>query len=375
MNYTSNDADYLLKLLSCALNGKKPKAAAGGVDFDALLSLAKKHQIYNMVFPLIKDIDEVSDEAKENWRSYTLSEISRMITVNHEREKIFAEMAEAKIRFMPLKGLILKNYYPKESMRQMSDNDILIDAAKRDELYGIMKKNGYKTVATGENSDDYFKPPYGTFEFHRELFFSEHNFCPRFDGLWDRAVQDKGNPFMYHMDLNDVYIYSVCHMYKHFSTAGCGIRFLADNYVFLKKESEALDWDYINSRFEEYGISEYEKKSRELALKLFDEKELDESETELLESYMNFGIYGSGTVRLAKKIDKLAEGGSIDAAKKKYIMRRLFPSRKKMIADYRVLEKKPYLLPLYYILRLVKGATNGKKTVSEIKAIKNVKKK
>lgn len=329
MNYSNKEVNYLIHLLSCALNEKTPESAGEGIEFSSLLALARKHQVYNIVFPLIKDMDCVLAEDRESWRSYNLSEITRMITVNHEREKIFEALTAENIRFMPLKGLILKNYYPKESMRQMSDNDILFDAAKRDELFRIMKKCGYKSVATGENSDDFFKPPHSTFEFHRELFFSGHDFCPRFDGIWERARRDARNPCMYHMDINDVYIYSVCHMYKHFSTAGCGIRFLADNYVFLKKESEFLDRKYIFSRFEEYGIAEYERKSRELAFKIFDEKELDERDTKLLETYINFGIYGSGQIRLTKDIERLAGGDSFETAKKKYILNRLFRAKKR----------------------------------------------
>lgn len=375
MNSSNKEVNYLMQLLSCALNGTKPDIAEEGTDFSALFALAKKHQIYNIIYPLISDMESVSKEEKENWRNYNLSEITRMLTVNHERSVIFNELTENEIRFMPLKGLILKNYYPKESMRQMSDNDILYDFTKRDILHGIMVRNGYKAVATGENSDDYFKQPYSTFEFHRELFFKESDFCPHFDNLWDNAYRDKDNPFMYHMNLNDVYVYSVCHMYKHFSTAGCGVRFLADIYVFLRKEKDNLDWGYIHECLEQYGISEYEKESRELAFKLFGEKELSEKETALFETYINFGIYGSGKIRLAKNIEKLADSGSVKNAKKKYIFKRLFPSRKKMIADYRVLEKKPWLLPAYYIVRLFKGAVNGKSTISEIKAVNEIKDK
>ena len=134
MNYSNKEVNYLIHLLACALNEKTPKNAREEIDFSLLLALAKKHQVYNIVFPLIKDMDCVSEKDRESWRSYNLSEITRMITVNNEREKIFAALTAEGIHFMPLKGLILKNYYPKESMRQMSDNDILFDAEKRDGL-------------------------------------------------------------------------------------------------------------------------------------------------------------------------------------------------------------------------------------------------
>ena len=370
----NNEVNCLIHLLSCAINQKECEDI-GDVDFKELFSLAKKHQVYNIIYPVICDFDSIPQYEKDKWRNYNLTEIKRMITINNERSAIFNALKDNKIRFMPLKGLILKNYYPKESMRQMSDNDILFDEENRDAVAEIMKNFGYKPVATGENSDDYFKAPYCTFEFHRNLFFEEHDFCPRFDNLWVNSFVDSGNPFMYHMGLDDVYVYSVCHMYKHYSTAGCGVRFLADNYLFLKKEQNNLNWDYISGKMQEYGIAEYEKKSRELAFKIFDEEPLNDEEIKLLENYINFGIYGDGNIALRRNIEKLSENGDIQNAKKKYIFRRLFPEKKKMIADYRVLEKKPYLLPFYYIYRLFKGARNGSKTLSEYKAVKDMENK
>lgn len=366
------EVDYMIHLLSCALNGKKPRTQEG-IDYSALLSLAKKHQIYNIIYPLLSDMPSVPDKYKDDFRSYHLSEVSRMLVINNEREMIYDELDEKGIKYMPLKGLIIKHYYPKESMRQMSDNDILFDFSFRDDVADIMKKAGYKTMATGENSDDYHKAPYCTFEFHRSLFYKQKDFCPVFDNIWDNATVDENHPYMYHMGLEDTYIYSVCHMYKHYSTAGCGIRFLADHYLFLKKENEKLNWNYINNFFEKWNISDFEKSTRQLAFKLYDEEMLTDDEIALLETFINFGIFGDGKIRLANTINALAENSSIDSAKKKYLLYRLFPPKEKMIADYRALEKRPYLLPFYYIYRLFKGAKNSKKTMSEINSIKNVK--
>lgn len=375
MNSVNKEVNYLIYLLACALNAKTPQNAPENIDFDALFNLAEKHQIYNMIYPLIQDNTQISAEQKAKWRHSKMVETAKMVTVNNERAEIYKEFEENKIKYMPLKGLILKGYYPKESMRQMSDNDILYDFSKRDILCDIMKKRGYKSIATGENSDDFTMPPYCTFEFHRELFFKEHEFCPEFDNLWDNARQDENSPFMYHMSREDNYIYSICHMYKHYSTAGCGVRFLADIYVVLKQDNDILDWDYINSQLASYGILDYEKKSRALAFKLFDEKELDDEDISLLETYINFGIYGSGKIKLEKEILSLAEDGSVENAKKKYIFSRLFPSVKKMKADYRVLEKRPYLLPAYYIYRFFRALFNSEKTMTEIKNINEIEEK
>lgn len=371
MAYQKKEVEYLIHLLSCALNDNQVQKREE-VDYSTLLSLAKKHQIFNIIFPLIKDDEDVPQEYRDKFRNFNLSEISRMLVINNEREMVYDMLDENGIKYMPLKGLIIKKYYPLETMRQMSDNDILVDAKGRDIILSFMKKMGYKCVATGENSDDYHKPPYCTFEFHLSLFFKECDFYPEFNNIWGNAYQDDERPYMYHMGLEDIYIYSVCHMYKHFSSAGCGIRFLADNYLFLKKENNKLDWSYINSELEKYGILEYEKKCRKLAFDMFDENALDDDEIELLETFINYGIYGDGKIRLARTINKMAEESSLEKAKKDYILKRLFPSKEKMVADNRILEKRPYLLPLYYIMRLFKALKYRKRTLEEYSNIKEI---
>ena len=370
MKYAREDVFDLVYLLSCAIKGEQPDYSRN-INYSAILELAKEHQVYNIIISIIQNAPDISDEQKKEFKNYNLSEISKMIVVKNERANVFSFLEENAIKYMPLKGLVIRDYYPSQSMRQMSDNDILFDISYRDEVAHFMKDNGYKCVATGENSDDYKKPPYCMFEFHKDLFFKGNNFCPVFDNLWEKAVQDSEHPFMYHMDKNDVYVYSVCHMYKHFSTAGCGIRFLVDNYLILKREFDNLDWDYVNDFLGHFGILEFEKITRSIAFKLFDGGELDDKELEMFETIMNSGIFGKESVRLVNKISSM-DVSSVEEAKRIIMWHRLFPPKKKMIADYRILEKHPYLLAGTYIYRLFKALFNGKRTFNEVKAIKDI---
>ena len=54
MDNKKKEVEYLIHLLSCALNGKEVRHQEG-IDYSTLLSLARKHQVYNIIFPLIKD--------------------------------------------------------------------------------------------------------------------------------------------------------------------------------------------------------------------------------------------------------------------------------------------------------------------------------
>ena len=362
---------YLLHLVFCALHEKEPEKAEG-VDFCALFEKAKQQEIYSLINDTVQSLDFVSPEAKSLFRNQTFSELNRMIALGAERNTIFSAFDEKGIRYMPLKGLIFKDYYPKESMRQMTDNDILIDEENREKAAEIMVQLSYKPYDTTQNSDDFFKQPYYTFELHRSLFDSESEFSPRFASVWENAKQDKENERLYHMAKNDVYIYSVCHMFKHYIKKCCGIRFLVDNYLFLKKEGSALNWEYINAELEKYGLVDYEKQTKALAKKLFDGEILSQEEEKLLKNYTDFGIFGDKEGKILQQYTAASQSGGNTNAK--YLLRRLFPKKSEMLYNYPILEKAPYLYPFMLIHRFFKGLFNIKKTTDELQTVKEIQK-
>ena len=95
--------------------------------------------------------------------------------LDFERSSILSALESAHIWYMPLKGSILKDYYPRVGMRQMSDNDILVDPSRADGIQEIMTGRGYITSKYNEgHRDDYQKLPVSHFEMHRVLFTEEN---------------------------------------------------------------------------------------------------------------------------------------------------------------------------------------------------------
>ena len=364
MKATVRETEYLLHLVVCSLGEKAPMEAQG-VDFCALFELAKEQELFCLINDLIQSMSFVPDEAKQLFKNHTLSEKSRMIALGAQRNILYSKFAESKIKYMPLKGLILKDYYPMESMRQMSDNDILIDETKRSEAAEIMRELGYEPFDTTQNSDDFFKEPYYTIELHRSLFDSESEYSPSFENIWQNSIKDDKDEYLYHMNKNDVYIYSVCHMYKHYIKCCCGLRFLVDNYLFLEKEEKNLDWNYISSRLEKYGISDYENQIKRLAKSVFNENELSEEDKKLLKTFTDFGIYGDDEGKIMQQYSASGAG---------YYLHRLFPKKADMLFNYPILERKPYLLPIMLVHRFFKGLFGIRKTAAELKTVKEIKK-
>lgn len=366
IKYSSPENEYLIALIKSALMCTKTPNAPEGLDYSALINLSKEQQVYSVITESINKA-ELSGEHLSELETYVQGELFRTLSMKHELECFEAELQKKQIKFMLLKGSVLRSYYPKQKMRQMSDVDILYDYSRRNDLVRLMKSHGYRLTTTCENSDDFFKAPFYTFEWHRELFFEESAFCPHFD-LWKNAVQDTENPYKYHIENTEHFVYTICHMYKHYATCGCGVRFLCDIYVLLNNSSP-IDMKRANERFKEIGIETFAKDAIALSTAIFSGGEVTENQQRMLDFMLSNGVYGNQVVDYAKRLSEF--GGS----KLRYILRRLFPERKKMYREYRQLKGKPFLLPFFYVTRLFTktryNLNDAKREFREIRKINN----
>lgn len=223
--------DSLLHLLYCALKEEKP-ALPTDLNWEALLQLANRQQVYNTVLPVLEKAAVLPPEQLQRWNDYRLTELQRTLYVNSQRQAVCADLEAQNIRYMFLKGLVLRALYPQTMMRQMSDNDILFDPDRRGDLAKIMREHQFTLTVATDKSDDYYKEPNCLIEFHRELF-NHADLQTAFPAalVWQHAVPDPDHPCCYRMSPEDNYLFTLGHMYKHYIMEGCGVRFLCDMYV------------------------------------------------------------------------------------------------------------------------------------------------
>lgn len=375
MKYSTAESEYLVELLKSAVKGTEVKTPPEQIDWEKFVDLAKRQQVYSVIAPILGGIGMPGKQAGE-LMLYNQNELLRLIAMKNEQEQLENELRKAGIRFMLLKGSRLRFYYPQQKMRQMSDVDILYDGSKKALLLEIMNNFGYSIISMSDNSDDFTKKPFYTFEFHRELFFREHDFYFDFSNVWDNAEADTDNPYKYVMSTEDLYLHSVAHMYKHYVLGGFGIRFLTDTYLFLIKEQGRMNMEYISSRLDEFDLTEFEKLIRELSFEIFGDGCFSDEQIDFLNNVLKFGIYGDSREGIKVYYDEyLAKNGGKGSLAGFY-MSKLFPDFAFMKRSYPQLEKKPYLLPLYYIKRLInKLIYKRKSAVSNYKILKEYKNK
>ena len=373
IKFEDREIEYFLYIIRCALKGEVPNKPEEPIDWERLVSIAKRQEVYSVIAAALP-AEYLPAEQAERLNNYEKSELVRLIAMKNELAFLEAELCKSEIPFMLLKGSRIRAFYPKESMRQMSDIDILYNEKGRDSLLKIMKKRGYKLSSWSENSDDFIKAPYYTFEFHRTLFFDDFNFNTDFSFVWENAKRDGENEFKYIMSDEDLYIHSVAHMYKHHVLGGFGVRFLTDTYLMVKKCAD-MDFGYINGRMEEMGLADFESLVRNLSVALIEDGDLSGEQLDFLVTVLSFGLYGDSAKGRLVQYETFKNNNGGSSSMVKYTLLRLFPPKEYMCRTYRVLNKAPVLLPFFYVYRLiVKTAKDGKRAVKEIVEIRQIQK-
>lgn len=358
----------LAYLVGCAVDGLVPNQdRVAAMDLDAVHTLASQHTLKSATAMALE-----SAGLRNKWTSTAIGSAVRKAAIFSQAfSDVKTELARAEIWYLPLKGAVLKDLYPKMGMREFCDHDILFDAERADDVKAIMEGLGFTTEHFGaSNHDVYHKRPVLNFEMHRSLFGSGHD-----EKLYEyyRSVESRllGDGCEKHLGPEDFYLYFLAHEYKHYSNGGTGLRSILDTYVYLR--AEKLDMEYVAAEAEKLGIDEFEEKNRSLALHLFGGEELTEADLRMLGYVASSGTYGTVSHSVSNKLRK--NGWS----KPRYMLRRFLVPVSKKNADYGAFASTyPFFykhkallwtLPFY---RVARAAKEGR-FQSEARAIRNAK--
>ena len=372
-----------MELASLSLAGKKlEQIPYSDKDLEAVYEYVKISGISAITFMALENAIDVSDESSFmfEWKKMRLNAMRRNLLFDQERSEITNFLEQHGIWYLPLKGSVIKEMYPNPEMREMNDNDILIDQNGRNQAKDFMLSRGYQIKPNDKgviddkgNSDEFIKDPFFYFELHK--FLIEERYSPKqydyFLSIKDRLIKDTDKEYGYHMSDEDFYLYMICHAHKHFSRNGMGIRFLMDEYVFLKEKGETLDNDYINEKIREFGLEQFDADLRKVSKMVFDEDyecsedSLTTSEKALYDSCLGAGIFGNVETRWKNEAYEMSANSTDTITKKEYIKNRLFPDENWYRIYHPFVYKHKIVKPFFTIYRLTVLAFRGRKNVKK----------
>lgn len=370
------DAVYLM---ACSLHGTVPNRELNSGMTD-LYAFCEFHSITAMAAMALekrwKEIPPEDAQAAAKFRQAQAKTIRKSILLNAEREQILQFLEQIGCWYMPLKGSLLQYDYPKFGMRQMGDNDILIDPSKQEQVHDFMCSRGYEVISyktTVENN--YHKAPVYNFEMHTALFGLESadSFAAYYADVRNRLIPEPGKQFGLRFTPEDFYIYMVAHGWKHALHSGIGLRFLADIWIWQSKYGKDADKRYLDRELAKLGASDFERECRILSEKLLDSHRqpdlLNDAEESLLMQLFTAGAYGT----TERKMENRMEQGRF--RKLRYVLSRIFPSARELSLTHPNIMDQKWQVPLIWMERLLRAvSTRLPDTIGEIRMMLRKKK-
>lgn len=339
-----DDCKLLIKLLDNVIfGGESVKISDCDIDVRALLRLAKRHDLIHLLYDALVgnglfNKDERISKSLIQEKLFAVCRDLRSVSVAEIIKDVFQNNG---IKFILLKGAIIKKFYPESWMRTSCDIDVLVKESDLKAAVKVLKREGFTTDG-GKNYHD-ISFYYGNV--HVELHFNILENIKSIDGLlgkvWDYSVAVKGVEYA---ELPEFFAFHhIAHMAYHFLSGGCGVRPFID--LRLMQIKGFYDDNKLIPLLNECGLSEFYKGICEILEVWFNGKEHNEN-TRIIEDYViDGGVYGS-----AENNDRI---GSIKhKGKVRYLLSIVFLPYKSMCVLYPSLKNRKILLPFYYIHRI-----------------------
>lgn len=335
----------LIQIIGDFLNERKSEYT---ID-ESIIHLAKVHQVQGIVYYQTKIPSLKSAYA------YALYHYRKRLMLLTQIDSLFQE---AQLPYFLVKGTEISQYYPQPALKTMGDSDITVHLDDKERAANLLLEAGFTQKEGDRNSKSewHFYKESLLFELHHELIYgSKHTgetendeYLEYFSNCWDYMEENRLSP-NFHL------LYLLIHLRKHFMNKGIGIRQFIDLAVYTKAE---LDWSLLIHELKQLKLYSFAQKVYGLIAQWWGIKTpitgaLEDSFYErATEMILSAGVFGNESDDGSNHmINQIRHGKT----KTKFIKSWLFPSYENMIScrDYRALQGRQYLLPIFWLYRFV----------------------
>lgn len=336
---------------------------------EALFAIAKAHDVVQIVSDVLfkSNLLPKGEPITEKYQKSQMNALYRYMNIEREQQRIYELFENEGIEFIPLKGAVIRQYYPDPYMRTSCDIDILV---REDDLsravQALVAHLNYKSNDTIDFHDiSLFSQSGVHLELHYNLKEKRENLDKLLIQVWDYSVNLE-NSHYHKLETPEFYIFHhIAHMVNHFLRGGCGIRTFIDLY-FIEKRFEYNRSD-LNALLKESGVETFYNTARQCVSVWFDDGQTTES-VDLIELFvLKGGVYGTKANRIS--VDQTKQGGKV-----KYFLSRIFVPYDTLKYKYPVLQKHKVLLPFMWFVRIISFVSpqNRKRAQNELQLHKNI---
>ncbi|MDA3731288.1 nucleotidyltransferase family protein [Niameybacter massiliensis] len=349
----------LIQLLSIAIKNQEGNTVlAQPINWEQVYKYAQAHQIEGLLYTTIQQLpyrEDLPKELLETWKKNTfITGVTQHIHIKQVAQ-ILKMFNEASIPVIILKGLILRQYYPRPEQRTMSDADLLVHAEDLNRIDELLKNAGYNVNHATPIHIVYTGPDSLPIEIHWTLkhntLFKKVNNIE--GGLWANTLETEieGVKTLC-LGLEDQVFHLCTHMATHMVESGFGIRQIADLALIVEAHKNDIQWEVFCNQVEQWHLEKFVSAIFGVYQKLFK-----------MEKIIDIERLGTSSIQIVDAlIENLLEAGvygheNIAFISEQRYLNILFPKKEHLIPleQYAYLKKSSLLLPIAWIHHLYRA--------------------
>ncbi len=324
------------RLLGDAANGR-PFAHEELPHEKELLGFAKAHRIETLVSSALRAVGAPTD-AYRTLHSVADIEAFHQIQKDLSFSAVLEQLQTNNVRVLPLKGAALQAVYPDGWIRTTTDADYFIPKEQLSTALAVLFDLGFTQHSAHDGEICLQKPPRTVIELHTTL-----------GGFSKKQQQTLTRLSQTAFTVNEQYVYTLFHLYKHFLYAGAGVRLFWDIHLLSRAVNDRTG---VEAWLAELDLLPFERAVHTVNGILFDGNACTDDMTEAVETVLNSGTFGTEHIYHAMKhvAHPLTRRNRVAAWMQDYGF-----NREAMAMRYPVLQQHGWLYPVCVIRRIVHG--------------------
>ena len=316
----------------------------------SLYALADRHDLAHLVASALDKLGALpaDSEISAKFRKKQMLAVFRHQQMDYELRAVSNTLECAGIAFVPLKGAVLRPYYPQAWMRTSCDLDVLIHEEDLPAaVSALVESLGYKEGERGVHDVSL----YSRSGIHVELHYTLQDEAEAegvaatqsiLDAVWQHVSPISQKSHQHRMTDAFFCYYHVVHMAKHFYNAGCGIRPFLD--LWILEHRAQMELEGCRELCRQSGLERFFAAARALAGVWFSGEPADDMLLSMQEYVFTGGVYGNFENRVLARRRK--GGGRLS-----YVLSRVFVSFEYLCLLYPSLKRHRWLFPVYQVRR------------------------
>lgn len=257
-------SDYINFLRWCQYPTGKAHVGISKIDWQELLSFAKKQTIIGIYWQGIQRLGDVANKPSEDDVMDWMGEYTKIVRRNTKTDDAVAWLAKFMrsndIGFFVFKGQTIASYYPIPEMRTSGDVDFYVFKKDWDRTKSLLDK---EVTITDDHSGQHleFTKDGVPFEMHYHTAVFASGSKQRY---WDELIENYFDDVLDHVEINGVEvptlpptlnaIYLFIHIYHHFLKEGIALRQFIDWMMFFEAKHKDIVLPELTAKLDKLGL-------------------------------------------------------------------------------------------------------------------------